>query len=409
MKAGFVLLNLLWIYQFAFAQSASITNDGNYVYTVCDSSKTKSGVSLAVIRSTQTGESFEISGCRNISFTNDSKKAIYLKADTLFVLNLSDHKTKSFTGVAEYVLCENNYVNWVIYKSMQGPGKVVFYDLNNGNEQYIESVGDYSVNSTSTAMLTKSASGEKNVNLVWIDLERKIINAKTIWSGEDSKLGKSLFNDKSKQVLFMVNDGNKEHDSYSIWYYDEGDIQSSILVNNSNEGVESDLEISADNAFSLADPPFLFVSKDKVLFYLSEKLAIDTSKGVKIYSYLDAKIQSQQLAQKIERKYATVVNIHSKKLVRIEVGCSKLIAQCYYVGNLGGIRSPAINEKIALVQDFPEDVFMYETSSSGKSFFDGGYSAREASWNKKAQPKIYLVNLEDGSRRLIYDRIAGID
>jgi dienelactone hydrolase len=142
------------------------------------------------------------------------------------------------------------------------------------------------------------------------------------------------------------------------------------------------------------DEPFLFVDdRNKLLFYIQEKNTAIFPKSVDVYSYTDVKLQDNQIRDAtIPRKYAMLFDFTTSRLIRLEHEGEKLIADYS-----SGIEDIQINDKFVLLYDFGGDIFTYRK--------DGGiyesYSTAEANWNKGLDCCVYLMSLDDTSRKVI--------
>jgi dipeptidyl aminopeptidase/acylaminoacyl peptidase len=140
-----------------------------------------------------------------------------------------------------------------------------------------------------------------------------------------------------------------------------------------------------------ASEPFLFLDGDsKLLFYVQEKHTPVVSKSVDVYSYMDVKLQDQQLRDvDILRKYAVVFDFKTSRLIRLENEGEKLVA--HYSTYVNDIQ---VNDQYVLVYDFGGDIFTYERNG----VINETYSMKQYTWNRGLDCTVYLVSLRDGSK-----------
>jgi dienelactone hydrolase len=168
------------------------------------------------------------------------------------------------------------------------------------------------------------------------------------------------------------------------------------LVLQAVEKWDTSFKINSDPVIYLnnTNQPFVLLNNgNKLLFYVQEKTVPILSKSVDVYSYTDVKLQDEQLRDlSIPRRYAVAFDFQSSQLTRLENDGEKLAAR--YSSNVSDIQ---ISDQYVLIYDFHKDIFTYEKNG----IINETYSMAQYTWNKGLDCDVYLVSLEDGTRKIV--------
>jgi dipeptidyl aminopeptidase/acylaminoacyl peptidase len=194
------------------------------------------------------------------------------------------------------------------------------------------------------------------------------------------------FDDEGTQLAFVT-----ERDSatkalqkfYKLWYYKPGMDSAQLKADRNTAGTPKGFTISPDynNNFS-KDGKKLFTGLTPVRQPKDTTLADFETARLDIWHYNDDYLQPQQLVQ---------LNNELKKslLAVINEGDNKII--------------PLADEDCEIVIPSDEGNGLYALGKSTK-----GYRVQQQ-WEQSGLEKLYLVNTQDGSRKLIQDKVRGTE
>jgi dipeptidyl aminopeptidase/acylaminoacyl peptidase len=344
-------------------EDAVINSDGSYFfYTI--GNVPRESLTLVVQKTDNSWkEEFPnvTAGLRAASFVAN-KQILFRRNDSLFLFSLTSKSLKPLAAINGYKEPKSGNGEWLAYQLRNNRNNLILVNLSTGKQQQFADVTAYSFDEKGSVLLIKTKSTDKNGTknaLQWIDLNSdKQYHVWTASAGE--KLGGYALDQHSRQITFTV---SREDGSNSIWYYTPSLDKPVQMVANGFAGIDKGLLVSN------AAPKFS--QNGNYIFFSLRSAVKDNRKAspgavqVDVWSYRDSVLQSTQLLtlNNPEPEYAAVVNIVSKKIVRLCVD----------------------DEWIAAVNG--EYVVVGNTQSIPERW-----------WNKISPKLCFLVTLKDGTR-----------
>lgn len=344
-----------------------LSNDGNYVFF--DSTENKLyGRSVKKIVSTESEWTFECRGhIRDFYFSPDSKYAVFINEhDSLNIIQLRTSNVRFVPNISQ-VNESMNGSNISYFKS--GNSKALyFFDLKSGKESKLYGENFIFDNKRSVVLyITRdSINGLKySLNVYDIPLNYHGVILKTDLVPNDLQFVKDR---SSKQIVFSFN--RSDSGNYvQVWHYEYGKEFARLLFTDSVLFREK-LCFS-----SLVD----FPNNSGGIFIRVKDLSRDDLKtwkaNVDVWSYLDKEPQTLQHEQlKNSREYLCIIRFSDKNFLRIENDREYCFLRF----------SNAFNDtNLILVKRGLGDVLT------------------EWYWNSSALSDIYLVSVQDGTRKKI--------
>jgi len=312
-------------------------------------------------------------------FSPDNRTFVFISPrKELCLVHLSDTIVECISNVNSFRILGTSQNCSVAFTANDSGQSLTVMNLKNRVKKRIESVKDYTVSEDGAVLIIKTENRklhDKEQTLTWLDLNRN--TAFTFWQGW--RADNIVLDNKRKQVAFIEYERNSASTNI-IRYFKPCLEKASLLIDSRTTGFNVPLKISGLNGFS-GDGKRLFLSLKK------EDPKDEWPAGVKvdIWSYLDEKLQSQQLKD-INRVpiYLAVTAIDAPRIIRLEYE----------------------NENAAL---------RYETSGTpGSCDFiivshrEGDADISEINWNRSLKTSVFLVSTIDGSRRAIREIDRGI-
>lgn len=355
-------LDTIALTQWAEVSAPAISNDGAYMRFVVREGSYTAPATL-VIQARTTSWRKELVGIRNAVFTDDSRRAIYLAGgDSLALLTLGTSSVNYIPQVQFFELTKPGKTEWLIYRTTTEANELVFQNLATGRRQSFAGTTEHwlSHDGNSVVVHTESETAGRTIHaLRWVSLADG--HGTTFWEGANA--GNIIFDETGIQLAFTVTDTTPDHAGTAFWYYKTGMAKAAPLATNRSAGVPPDLRLDGISRFS-RDGRFLFVS----LLELEHPTPKPDAVRVDVWSYLDPKLQSQQLAQlnRGARSYAAVIPIGDPRIIRLE-------------------------QEHEAMQEGTDDLVWITHSRTG---IDEG----ERHWNTAAQRTAYVVSTRTGER-----------
>jgi len=361
------------IRKWAAVGGGAISNDGNYVsYYIYNQPYPSRRL---ILQSTLGDWKKEFTGASSVSFTNDSRHAIFKTGnDSLCILNLGKDELTQIPLVSGYDLPKNDQGNWLLYRPTSQGKEVVLLNLANGQEQRFFSVMNYLLaDNCKRLLLETEIKKDSNTKacLQWVDLPSG--ETRHIWPFkiQDGKPANYAFNVQGDQLAFIVEKNKGTQPTYELWYYKSGMDTPVCLANNETPSLEVGL-VPGNRS------PAFSADGSRIIFGL---VPIETRQpkpgavNVDIWSYTDTELQPIQLATlKQGIGYSAVISIADKKVIRLEQNDESIVGR---------------SDSFVLV--------MHALGNNG---------IFEAGWNSAAQLSYWLISTTDGSRKLIKDHIV---
>lgn len=325
----------------------AISDDGRYVsYNVINQ---PAGSNTLITQSTKNSWKVEITGV-NISstITADSKRLIFSKKnDSLGIITLKKRVISYIPHVRSFHLIDKHRIAYI---STDPENELVLHDLNTGISQSFRGVTAYLFSEDATTLLLSiSTDSSTTQQLIIVHLQDG--RQENIWKGNDPH--NFVFSADGKSLAFMA--GN------TLWYYNTEIIK---LVD--NHEIEQGLQLDEVTAFSKSgDRLFIRLKEHGLPKTQTETVSVD------VWSYKDAKLQSQQLEELAPQTYAAVINIADHHIIRLQ----------------------RQDEYFHLFNNKRTDDWAFVNSIKGDPV--------EAYWNPAAIPTYYLVDTRNGERKQV--------
>lgn len=217
----------------------------------------------------------------NYNFTDDSKYAFYLAADSLFIVNLKKFDKRLITNVLTCTLIEKES-NYLLYRTKGTEDATVVFDLTSGESYSFPYTKQFfwCPKDQSAIVLLKDP---KSPQIQQIGLkEFKSGSMTRIWEGKNLA-GLSMSNDRRKLVFSILDTANR----VSFYYYEKDrDAKPVLLANDSILNLPPSIKLAnVEAVFSEHD--------DKLLIYCEDATKWSKSpleSKIHLWSYRDVKI-----------------------------------------------------------------------------------------------------------------------
>jgi hypothetical protein len=202
------------------------------------------GRSTLVIKETKGPWKKEIIGADRGFFSGNGQKAIFQKADSLFIVQPGSENAKVISNLMMYRRPTGDNVKWIAYQIKGVPNEVILHNLFTGKEQRFGNVAEYQFDRNGKAFLLKTRindGSEIAEELRWIDL----VNIKD-WNVWKRKIERDQpirtfgyqFDEKAQQLVFVTDSKINEETTNTIWYYREGMDSAVMKVANISDGTD---------------------------------------------------------------------------------------------------------------------------------------------------------------------------
>jgi dienelactone hydrolase len=299
-----------------------------------------------------------------VLFVNGSRLALFQTGrDSLCIQSLGNSRARIIAHVKSFQAAQNGKAEWLLYQT-DSPGKnLVITNLATGKRQIIDSVSSYRFDPSEKAVIIEKPYKNDQTALSWFDLKTRRLSL--IWQGTSP--GNEIFSTDGSAMAFTGSEGQNHT---GVWYFHTGDEKVRLLLNTSPSGFPKGFTFNNLLSFnSLGDRIFLKLKENTTTAKPNPALA-----SVDVYSYKDAKVQSDQLGSiNVNTFYTYVFNLATNKLV--------LLA--------------GKNEALHLTFDLQKSR-NYVLVTKGN-----GGTEQEDNWNPAALSSLYLVSTADGSRNCL--------
>lgn len=358
-------------------EGAAISNDGKYVlYNIRQGSIFLGGVVNLVLQSTSPNWKIEIPGASNVTFTQDSRWAIFMKSkDSLGILELGRSYIEYKAHVRSFKLQKNGTGEWLAYQLNTSDRKMIISNLVTKKEFVFAAMRNYLFSDDGKGLVLHTDTMQNDTLIQTLDWVSLVDGNKTrIWStASDRKLqtiGNIVIDKKYPQLAFVVNEKINNQLFNSIWYYRTGLQGAVMLLPPSLPGVDTSLQLSYIRDFSLDGKRLLLSIKEK-----EYPLVRSDNVKLNIWSYTDATLQSYQLKNQASQRFTAVVNIDSPRIIQLEQK----------------------NEMLFFLEDNASNTALVSISRMAGAQID----ASEIDWNTSYSKASYLINTRNGVRKRI--------
>jgi len=364
----------LWV-----EDNAAISNDGNYAFY-----KIREGYYMPaklIIQAIGGNWKMELQDFGNAVFTEDSRKLVFMKAkDSLSLLTLGGSSIEYIPHVQSFQLFRKGKTEWLACQLNSPDKKLVLRNLETGGEQFFTGVIEYLLSRDGSVLVLNTESGKDTAarqSLRWVNLttvdSKSSGNDKSIWEGANA--GNLVLDVKGDQLAFAVIDKHNDRLEKSFWYYKTGSdkavqlINDHQLTNNGPAGTDNDLLLERISNFSRDGSNLFIVLKERdVRPPRADAVQVD------VWSYRDAKLQSQQLyGLKYDRNtyttYRAVIHADDRRIIRLQQK----------------------DEKVAIMPEKGPDDFVVMDDTKG--------DREDMNWSIASQPSYSVVNTGNGERQ----------
>ncbi|WP_429063231.1 prolyl oligopeptidase family serine peptidase [Chitinophaga sp. W2I13] len=341
-----------------------ISDNGQYVSYIITNLPV--GSWTLVIKSCSGHWENRVLGAKDLIFTNDSRLAIYkMSNDSMFIVELGKSIIARYSSV-EFVQVPKKAKHDLIaiFRRNGKSNELILYDCKSRRDDLIPNVSEFilSESGKSLALIQegKEDSGRTKY-LKWIKVEEnKIYN---IWKGEGFNCMR--MDDSGVQLAFMVSDTIENKPNTKCLYYKIGSNSCRLLFDNNSFAGDTIIEINYLTGFNNDGSLLLFNASRKgqpVPDTFRQKV------DVKIWSYLDKKLQSLQEKSSV----GDFLILYSFDLESQRLNCLSQRGDIFY--------KQIEHDKGLILHIDPES------------------DMAEQLWNKVAKPRSYLVSAGTGER-----------
>jgi len=350
------ILDTSVLYHWPKVEDGFLSGNGRYaVFTILEEPKDKKTLVLKDLKSDW--EKRWINAAKLV-FTRDSRQAIIQLNDSLMLIQLETRREIVLPRVTSFKMFNRDNVEYMAWLTRGINSHLVIRSIENGKEDTVRNVVDWIAAPDGKHLLLKRINdGEQQVASMEWPADNEVI----LWEGQ-STITNWLFDSRGDRAAFILkrNNGKKE-----IWYYSENESKAKELVNESSPGIESGMAINNLTSFSQ--------DGNRLLFWLQEKPRIKADPAlvsVDIWSYRDAKLQSQQLVE---------ANSSSKKyLASVPLNTAANVVQAQLRG-----------ERLSTPQKLDGAYLIVDSMAGDRS---------ENYWSSDAQWRYHIIDMASGKR-----------
>ncbi len=300
-------------------QFPAISNDGKYAKYVIDNRPL--GSKTLVIQSTDAKWKMELPGLSNVSFSPNSRLAVFPRSnDSLAVLTLDTHTVEYIPAVSSFQLPEKG--NWWVHH-LNSAGKVlVARNLKTGKERRYQQVNRYWLSNNGGTLVLQIPSLNNNSlqQLIYITLESG--EKRTIWEG--TEIGSVIFGDQDR-LAFVGEQNQKSMTLRSIWYFKPELEKALSVVPELVESAGRKFNIETVNQFNNSGDRLFITLRENKPFLPPTRPKPGAAK-LTVWSYNDTVLQSSQRLGKgsiamfgqIKKQYLAAIDLEKKTVIRLE-------------------------------------------------------------------------------------------
>ncbi|MGF6850210.1 dienelactone hydrolase [Chitinophaga sp. W3I9] len=320
-----------------------------------------------IIRSIHEDWELKVPGGEKLCFTNNEGFAVFSRSnDSLFIVRLGKSVLEGMADIKSFEL-KGDGDNEVLIMNKGNDSLSTLQLLNFSTKRTISflNIKNYVISSDAKSLILFRDSileGRVIQSLDWLKLEQG--ERFNIWTGS-SKSFQMIIDDTGNQIAFLVGDSVEKEDSRICLYYKLGNKASEILFDDR----DGSTLVSEHVAYLLK------FSKDGTRIFFGTEYSATKSvfspiyTGVKVWSYLDTKLQSVQ---------------------EKSISQSKTVVHSFNISNRQA--SVISNEGDIVIDNFKNDKAAFIWHMNPNADF------REHSWNKAARLSYFFTSTIDGKR-----------
>jgi dipeptidyl aminopeptidase/acylaminoacyl peptidase len=345
--------------------SAAISNDGKYVaYSVV---RGEHGSPLraetTTVRRVDNNWTFVSPSIGKVTFSDDNAHAVFLKTkDTLRIAKLGGATSvEDVAPVAAFRLLARGGEAWLAYQSAGADKQFVLRNLNNGVKLVIDGgATEYVVSEDGHTLAVLSGDSASIQKITWLRLPDG--GKSEIWQGR--RAHSLVLDSRGENLAFTVEPDSAAHTTRALWYFTPTQTQAVTLADGRSGGLDPMLRLGNASAFSKDGKRLFFDLTDR------ERKPRPDAVSVDVWSYTDARLQSQQLQETGPRRYLAVIKLDAPHdILRVQKEDER--RESY--GDIG-------------------DVVLFNRRQGD----DGDYN-----WAITAQPKYAVVATATGARQIV--------
>ena len=224
----------------------------------------------------------EYPGVTSCLFSKDERRAIFRKADSLYLVSLGSQNPDKILGVRSFRSATADTVEWLAYQPKEARGDLVLLSLADLHDQNLGPVGTYIFGRDGLFFTRKDTA---HYGLYRFSLATGKISQ--IWSGDpNTRIANIKFDRSGDRFTFCVDS--------SLWYYNAGMVQATLLIANRDERIDSGWLFNGTAEFS-GNGKWLFIQLEQVEKPARSPIRPDTRAViVDVWSYKDRFLQPEQ-------------------------------------------------------------------------------------------------------------------
>ncbi|MBO9727313.1 MAG: S9 family peptidase [Chitinophaga sp.] len=342
---------------------AVLTGNGRFVYSLIENDVT--GGSTWIIQATEGVWKREFYNIDRVKFTSDSKQAILVKADKIYLVRLGTSGLDSIVNVSSYQLSPDG--KWLAYQQKGSEKKLVVQNINTNKGSSFLSVAGFFFGKRKDIIFMRRDAENEGGSGSQVLCYANIITGDTfnIYRGEGIR--SVIFSTDGNNMSFIAKDKSANNNLEGIWYYQLGSDKPDLVLSGLPCLQCDSLKLNLLLRFS-NDNNRLFVTLEDMK-YLGK--SIDPALP-DVWSFNDRKLQSQQLLEDDSRTYNAIVDIQKKELFSLEKRDEIVV-----------IDNQLLQDSIAIL------IHQQDEGSS------------ELDWNMASIPTSCLISTKTGKRILI--------
>lgn len=379
----------------------SVTNDGKFIaysLELINRFSDKNRATL-VIQKISNGEKIEIIGGSPVFFSKDDRDFLFIKNDSLFVLNLETQKwnPKYVATILSIKYPSNNKGNWVICKLKEVETTLLLFNVLNGMCRFVDLVSDYKFDPLgNTIVIQRKHSASQGINNELVRIDIKTGKSKLLFSSNtDSTSVTNFALDRfGDQVAYVINKKNNQLIPWSIWYHKHGMLTTTMI--SENDSAKTNETSSIDGRISFSD------NGRYVIFDLQQKENSPKKSdlpSVDVWSHSDTILQSTQLLTKNVKPKLSVISVISKQIVHINSENEKLIGM---KGDYAIVQDEGIGDRYWLEYKNKKQYWIVNLKNNTRTKFISGNNISEIGFSPNGNYIVFL-NGDHGCEYYSYD------
>jgi len=364
-------------FNWPFVNGPAISNNGKFAYYSIINQPT--GSTTLCLRGLDNNLSIDFPFTQsNCKFTSDSKYFLFIKNDTLYILNTLSSKILKFPNTLSYDLPAEFDNGWIAYLQNPKEKRLVLYNLISGTTQYFSGVEKYIFSKHGIALLILCKENKTIKDEVVLKIVRLNKNTtSTVWNGIDAD--HLTFDTKEEQVCF-TGSNNESNKIYGLWHYSLTTEKVTRLFSDSTALKYGEFKIDKSSNISFS------VDGSKIFFNVTKKLdknPANTSVNVNIWSYTDKTLQSEQIKSTNNQTFRSTIHIRDKTFIQLEHKFERIRPSFFRQHN-----ETYNDDNLIVIQR------------------EG--ALHEWNWNKSSLANIYVVSTNTGERRLLKEGVPSV-